>query len=61
MNAGKFIDYMNEIGWLLDGTFTTLLSSMGRPFKKTHDRLATRGVWGDYFDGDIVSLLIFGL
>ena len=62
LNAENFIDYMNETGWPLDGTFTTLLSSMGRPFRKTHDRIATRGVWDPYrMDVPILSLLIFGL
>ena len=43
LNASRFVDYyMNEIGWLQNGTFVTLLSTMGYHFYEINGRVISR-------------------
>ena len=41
----EYADHMNEVGWLLNGVFTTLLSSVGSSFYQKEGRMKiSRGI-----------------
>ena len=57
LNAEHFVEYMNEIGWPQDGTFVTLISTMGYHFCKRDGRVVTRK-WDEFKVAPVLSLLI---
>ena len=60
LNALHFVEYMNKIGWPQDGTFVTLLSTMGYHFRERDGRVVTRE-WDEFQVALVLSLLIFEL
>ena len=59
LNAEDFAEVMDEIGWSKDGTFVTLLSTMGYYFCERDGRLVAEKDW--WLVAEALSLLIFEL
>ena len=59
LNTRHFIEYMNKIGWPQDGTFVTLLPTLGYHFRKWDGRIVTRRLW--IWTAEALSILIFEL